>query len=408
MKDMKETKTYAGQWLNDWYGIFIHELRHIFSDAGAMVVFFVGGLLYPVLYNLIYYNGSVDEMPVAVVDLSDGAYSRRFVRALDATRECEVYCGCVSMAEAERLLQERKVHGIVYIPHEFDASLARMEQGHISTYCDMSSFLYYKNLRTASSLVMLDEMHKIQVEHYAAAGFDAQSAYELVQPVLSDENVPYNKPFSYTIFFISAALMLVIQQTMFYGSAMLAGTMRERNRSYSSLPARLQGPGMGRVVLGRGAAYMAVYLVVGTIVTLLIPHLFRLPQRADWQEVMVLLLFFIADCIFFSFTWGALITRRETVFVLFLSISPICLFLTGFSWPETAIPPFWKAFSYIFPSTFGCRAFINLNTAGGTLQTIAPEIRALTVQTVVYYLLASLLARIESRYGERIKALGLL
>ena len=44
----------------------------------------------------------------------------------------------------------------------------------------------------------------------------------------------------------------------------------------------------------------------------------------------------------------------------------------------------------------------------GTLQTIAPEIRALTVQTVVYYLLASLLARIESRYGERIKALGLL
>lgn len=400
---MKKTKiSYAGQWLRDWYGIFIHELRLIFSDAGAMVVFFVGGLLYPVLYNLVYYNGSVDEIPVAVVDLSDGACSRRFVQEFDATRECEVYCKCVSMAEAEQLLRERKVHGILYIPRDFDSCLARMEQGHISTYADMSSFLYYKNLRTASSLVMLDEVHKIQLEHYAEAGFDGQSASTLVQPLVTEENIPYNRPFSYTIFFISAALMLVIQQTMFYGSSMLAGTLRERNHSFASLPDRLQGLGMGRVVLGRGAAYLAIYLVIGTIVTLLIPYLFRLPQHAAWWEILVLLGFFVVDCIFFSFTWGTLITRRETVFVLFLSVSPICLFLTGFSWPETAIPGFWRAVSYIFPSTFGCRAFINLNTAGGTLQTIAPEIRALTVQTVIYYFLACAAVFAENRMHKQI------
>ena len=388
---MKKTETnYAGQWLRDWYGIFIHELKLIFSDAGAMVVFFVGGLLYPVLYNLIYYNGSVDEIPVAVVDLSDGAYSRRFVREFDATRECSVYGECVSMAEAEQLLRE------------LDACLARMEQGHISTYADMSSFLYYKNLRTASSLVMLDEIHTIQLEHYAEAGFDGQTASALVQPVMIEENIPYNRSFSYTIFFISAALMLVIQQTMFYGSAMLAGTLRERNHSFASLPDRLQGLGVGRVVLSRGAAYLTIYLVIGSIVTLLIPYLFHLPQHAAWWEVLVLLGFFVVDCIFFSFTWGTLITRRETVFVLFLSVSPICLFLTGFSWPVTAIPDFWRAVSYIFPSTFGCRAFINLNTAGGTLQTIAPEIRALTVQTVIYYFLACVAIFVENRLHKQI------
>ena len=210
-----------------------------------------------------------------------------------------------------------------------------------------------------------------------------------MQPVLSDENMPYNRPFSYTIFFISAALLLVIQQTMFYGSSLLAGTLREQNRSFASMPDRLQGLGIGRVVLGRGAAYFCVYLVIGTLVALLIPWIFHLPQRSEWWEVLVLLLFFIVDCIFFTFTWSTLITKRETVFVLFLSISPICLFLTGFSWPTTAIPAFWRTVSYLFPSTFGCRAFINLNTAGGTLGTIAPEIWAMTVQTVIYYFLAS-------------------
>ena len=36
----------------------------------------------------------------------------------------------------------------------------------------------------------------------------------------------------------------------------------------------------------------------------------------------------------------------------------------------------------------------------GTLEAIAPEIRALTIQTVSYFVLASVAAREESRYGE--------
>ena len=398
---MKKTDSFLGTWFRNWYDIFVHELRLIFSDAGVMVIFFIGGLLYPVLYNLIYMNGTVDEMPVAVVDLSGGSYSRRYLQKVDATRECEILTYCASLEEARNLMQQRVVHGIILVPADFDTRLVRGEQGFISTYADMSSFLYYKCLTMGTSLTMLDEIHQIQTERYTADGEDAQVAYQLTQPVLSDESLPYNKPFSYTIFFISAALMLVIQQTMFYGSSLLAGTLREQNRSFASLPRHLQGLGIGRVILGRGAAYMAVYLCIGTIIALLIPWLFKLPQHAWWGDIMVLLVFFILDCIFFTFTWSTLIWRRETVFVLFLSVSPICMFLTGFSWPTTAIPEVWQWVGYLFPSTFGCRAFINLNTAGCSLADVAPEFRAMIIQTVVYYVLASVAVFAENRFLAR-------
>jgi ABC-2 type transport system permease protein len=398
---MKKTDSFLRTWFRNWYDIFVHELRLIFSDAGVMVIFFIGGLLYPVLYNLIYMNGTVDEMPVAVVDLSGGSYSRRYLQKVDATRECEILTYCSSLEEARSLMQQRVVHGIILVPADFDTRLVRGEQGFISTYADMSSFLYYKCLTMGTSLTMLDEIHQIQTERYTADGEDAQVAYQLTQPVLSDESLPYNKPFSYTIFFISAALMLVIQQTMFYGSSLLAGTLREQNRSFASLPRHLQGLGIGRVILGRGAAYMAVYLCIGTIIALLIPWLFKLPQHAWWGDIMVLLVFFILDCIFFTFTWSTLIWRRETVFVLFLSVSPICMFLTGFSWPTTAIPEVWQWVGYLFPSTFGCRAFINLNTAGCSLADVAPEFRAMIIQTVVYYVLASVAVFAENRFLAR-------
>ncbi len=108
-------------------------------------------------------------------------------------------------------------------------------------------------------------------------------------------------------------------------------------------------------------------------------------------------MFFVTGCILFCQVWSTFINKRETVFVLLLFISPICLFLTGFSWPTTAFPAFWRVFSWLFPSTFGCQAFINLNTAGGDLQTISPQLTAMTIQCVCYFVLSCIALYVEQQ-----------
>ena len=396
---MTRNHTYLGQWIRDAWGIFVNELRMIVRDNGVMLIFCFAGLVYPLLYNWIYGYGVVDEMPVAVVDLSGGSYSRRYVRELDATRECAVAFDCGSLDEAKRLLEEQKVHGIVCIPADFDEKLNRMEQGVISTYSDMSTFLYYKNMTLATNQVMLDEVHRIQTERYAAAGYVGEDAVQLIEPVQYDSFLQFNPTISFTMFFVYMAMMMILQQVMFYGSSTLAGTLREEGRSFASLTENLSGHGMGRIVLGRGFAYYLIFIFLGVYGTLLVPWLFHLPMHCRWWEVLVLLLFYVADIIFFSFTWSSAIAKRETVLVLLLFVTPIAVFLTGFTWPTSNFPVFWKVLSYVFPSTFGCRGFMTLCNSG-TLEAIAPEIRALTIQTVSYFVLASVAAREESRYGE--------
>lgn len=393
---MEKNLTYIGQWLRDTFSIFVNELKLVFSDSGVMLIFCFAGLVYPILYNYIYHDGVVDEMPVAVVDLSQGSYSRRYLREFDATRECAIAYDCVSMAEAEKLMAEQKVHGIVYIPADFDEKLARMEQATLSTYADMSTFLYYKNMTMASNLVMLDEVHQIQAEHYAAAGYTGQDATQLIEPVQYDTFLRYNPTISFTMFFVYMALFMILQQVMFYGSTTLAGTLREEHRSFARLTDNLSGFGMGRIVLGRGAAYFLIFMVLGVYGALLVPNLFHLPQHCYWWEMLILLVFFVVDIIYFSFFWSTFITKRETVLVLLLFLTPMAVFLTGFTWPASNFPPFWKAVSYLFPSTFGCRAFMNLSNAG-TLEAIAPELIAMSVQIVIYYILASAAVYLENR-----------
>ena len=379
--------SYIRKWFHDVWNIFTR-------DNGVMLIFCFAGLVYPLLYNWIYHDGVVDEMPVAVVDNSRGSYSRRYVQKFDATRECAIAYDCVSMAEAEELMKEQKVHGILYIPSDFDSRLALGEQATLSTYADMSTFLYYKNMTIASNLVMLDEVHQIQAEHYAAKGFTGQDAVQLIEPVQYDDARLYNPNISFTMFFIYMALMMILQQVMFYGSSTLAGTLREEGRSFAQLVEG--GHGMGRIVLGRGTAYFLVFLFLGAYGAVLVPHLFHLPMHAAWWDMMLFLAFFVADIIVFSFTWSSGIYKRETVLVLLLFVSPIAVFLTGFTWPTENFPIFWRIVSYVFPTTFGCRAYMTLCQTGN-LSAIAPELWAMTLQTVVYYVLASAAILVENR-----------
>ena len=371
---MKRTISYTRQWLSDWYRIFTRELKHIFSDSGVLVIFFLAGLAYPVLYGLIYGNSCVDDMPVAMVDCCGSSGSREFTRKLDATRELHIAYSCADLPEARRLMQQRKVKGAVLIPSDYEECLASGRQAHVSTYADMSSFLYYKNLTMAVNMVMLDKMHGSRP----------------AQPVKYEENLPYNRTFAYNVFFLSAVLLLVIQQTMFYGMSMLTGTMREENRSFSIMPVQMKGRGISRTVAGRGAAYWLIYMAIGVYIAILTPAMFGMPRNSSFQDIFVLLLFYVSACVVFSMTFSSFIRHRETVFVLFLFMSPICLFLTGFSWPESSFPGFWKAFSWLFPSTFAVKAFINMNTAGAGLALAAPQLIALTIQVIVYYLLSCL------------------
>lgn len=389
-------ESYLKRWLRDTLGIFNLELRSILHDGGVMIIFIAAGFFYPILYNFVYKNGILEDTPIAVVDNADCSDSRRMIREMDATREIDIAYECVSMEEAKELFRLRKVNGIIYFPSDFGDVLAAKQTAKFSIYADMSSFLYYKNLLMGSNFVMLHEVNQIKIERFAFDGLTDAEADRAVNTVLYEDINPYNRAFSYSIFLISAILMLIIQQVMFYGMSMSVGTMREENRSFASLPDSLKGHGVGRVVLGRGAVYWLIFMIIGIYVTIIVPAIFGFPQRGNFWDIMVLLSLFVTVCVFFCMAWSTLVTRRESAFILFLFMSPVCVFLTGFSWPTSAFPSFWKWFSYLFPSTFGCQAFINLNTAGANLEIVAPLLRALCIQGVVYYVLACAAIYIEN------------
>lgn len=372
----------------------LKELKRIFADSYVLIIFLLGGLLYPIIYGLIYYKGTVDEMPVAVVDLSQSSDSRRFIQKIDATREVDVAYKCVSMAEAQELMEERKVRGIVLFPEDYGDRLARMEQATISTYADMASFLYYKNITMAVNHVMIDELRTIETTRFASLGMTDEAIAQMVEAIPAEENIPFNTNWSFLIFFLSAALLLVIQQTMFFGVSVMNGSMREGKATHDGS------------LIGRAAAYALVYVGIACYCLLVVPAIFKMPQRGQLPDLLALIFFFVIDCVAFSFTFSRFVRHRETVFVELLFMSSLCLFLSGTIWPVSSMSPFWKAVSWVFPSTFAIQGFHAVNNAAATLPMIRPQLIGLISQFAFYSIAAFLMDyRERNHYESRLHAL---
>ena len=79
--------------------------------------------------------------------------------------------------------------------------------------------------------------------------------------------------------------------------------------------------------------------------------------------------------------------------LVFVFTSVPLLFVSGISWPGSAVPPFWKGVSWLFPSTFGINGFVRINTMGATISQVAVEWRALWLQAVAYFVLAYMSCR---------------
>ena len=52
-------------------------------------------------------------------------------------------------------------------------------------------------------------------------------------------------------------------------------------------------------------------------------------------------------------TLSGFMTSRESPMLVLVFTSVILLFISGVSWPEAAIPPFWKVVGYLVPCYSG-------------------------------------------------------
>lgn len=377
--------------IQDTFFIWKDELKNVFKDSGVMIFFFLVPFVYPLLYAFIYNNEVVHNAKMVVVDQSDSYLSREYIRKVDATADVKVVAVCADMEEAKRMLDEKKAYGILYFPSEFSKNIHKGKQATVSLYCDMSALLFYKAFLLATTEVSLEIGKELRAQNNPSSTIEQEKI--TINPIPYESVALFNSQNGFASFLVPAILILVIQQTLILGIGMLGGTAREKNRFHSLVPISRHFNGTLRIVFGKSLTYILLYVVVCIWALAVVPKLFSLPQVGEPWTVMLFVLPYLFASIFLSMTLSGFMTSRESPMLVFVFTSVILLFISGVSWPKEAIPPFWKAIGYLFPSTPGIQGFIRINTAGATLNEVAHEYRTLWVQAGVYFITSCMIYR---------------
>lgn len=379
------------QGMNSVFYICQKELKAVFKDQGVLIFFLLVPLAYPLLYAFIYTGEVVREVPAAVVDMNKSTLSREFIRKVDATPDVKIQSHCADMEEAKLLLKESKVYGVIYIPESFSSDITKGIQTQVTLYCDMSGMLYYKAILTASTEVSLKMNKAIKAKR---AGNTTNRQDEISATPITYEAVNlFNPQAGYASFLLPAVLILIIQQTLLLGVGLSAGTARENNRFRDLVPLSRQYQGTLRIVLGKSSAYFIIYAIVSSYILCVVPKIFSLVQIAQAGTLAAFILPYVLSCIFFAMTCSIFIHHREACMMIYVFTSVPLLFISGVSWPGSAIPEFWRVISWLFPSTFGINGYIAINSMGATLDQVLPEFRALWIQTGVYFLTTCIVYR---------------
>ena len=209
--------------------VIADELRMILKDSGVLLLVVFAMLIYTIIYSVAYGKEVVREVAIAVVDEDHSSLSRTLVDGLRSGPDTFVAYEPTSVEEAKELFYRGKVFGIVVIPRGFERTLLMGEQADVAVILDGSHLLIYKEVLTQTTADVLVEGAVIETSRLIANSIGGGDIMGIVQPVSLDKHILYNTPQGYGSFVMPSIVVVIIQQTLVIGLAML-GVRRRQQR----------------------------------------------------------------------------------------------------------------------------------------------------------------------------------
>ena len=271
-------------------------------------------------FAVLLYKGVARDIPIAVVDQDNSTLSRKVTQMIDATPTAWVAYGVQGMEEAERLMLQGKVMGIVLIPDFFEKNILNNSQTHLESYLTGTNItvngLLAKDLQTTVTTFTAGIQLHINYGYYLSPSF---------------------MPMMLLIFTIMATIFVI-------GTELKNGTAREW---YDTA-----GGSVFAAYAGKILPITVIMFLMSELMLLVIFKVVGVPLNGSLTVITISNLLFILS----YQSLGAMIVTVLSNLRLSLSIgggySVLAFTFSGLTFPIMAMSKPMQWFCCIFPFTF--------------------------------------------------------
>jgi ABC-2 type transport system permease protein len=355
-------------------GAFAAEWRRVLGARSAFSLLFLASLIYGLYYPQPYLNQILRKLPIAVVDNDLSDLSRQIVETLDASGALSVVVRARTLAEAHAAIDRGKAFAAVEIPPSAERDMLKGLTVHIPVYADATYLFIFRS--TASGIAtaigaltsdLVSRGARSDGSLVKAKLASLSPADVLLQPI-------FNPVGGYASYVVPAAFILILQQTLLIGAAMLTGS------------ALAKGGGAFAGVLG--IAHLTIYLPAVALYLIVLPRVYGFSALGHLPELFALATVFLLATSFLGQAVGAWFTRPENATILLLATSLPQFFMAGFAWPREAIPDVALAFGRLFPADSAIDGLVRINQLGASIWEVSHDWLTLWCLAATYFALA--------------------
>lgn len=366
---------------------YVDTLRCALRDTGALLLLVAAPVLYGFFYPWPYAQQAVTRVPVAIVDQDHTSLSRQLMRYAQASPRIDVRWTGSDEGQAREALWRGEIEGYAVLPPDLKRHVLRGEPATVAVEGDGAYALLNKAVLYGFAEAVGTVSAGVEIRKLQAAGQSAPMARASRSPVNTQLVPLFNPTEGYGSYVVPAVALLILQQTLLMGGALLCGTWAEGGEVPASPTEQILATGPASLVLRASPATWAGR-VLGLSTFGWAAGLFYMGWIFVWQDfprggnpwgALLLLALYAPAVSAVGLALGLWFKDRERSMQVLLLTSLPMAFLSGFSWPVEALPAPLQALRWILPSSSAITASLRLNQMGAPLAAVWPQLLALLV-----------------------------
>ena len=357
-------------------GAFASEWRRVLGTRSAFTLLFLAPLIYGIYYPQPYLNQILRKLPIAVVDNDLSDLSRQIVETLDASGALRVAVRARTLAEARTAIDRGEAFAAVDIPSGTERDVLKGITAHIPIYADATYLFIFRSTASGVATAIGTLTSNLVSRGARSDGSLIQAKLASMSPADVLLQPIFNPVGGYASYVVPAAFILILQQTLLIGAAMLTRA------------ALAKGGGAFAGVFGRGVAHLTIYLPAVALYLVVLPRIYGFSTLGHLPQLIAVAAIFLLATSFMGQAVGAWFTRPENATILLLATSLPQFFMAGFAWPREAIPDVALAFGRLFPADSAIDGLVRINQLGAGIWEVAHDWLWLWCLALGYFALA--------------------
>lgn len=329
--------------------IIKRELEIISKDFDLIMMLLIAPIFYSLLYGSFYLYKTETEVPIAVLDMDRTVVSQRFISDLDANELLKVTDRILDFENAKDKLLSDEVQGVIIIPEDFESQIKSNKGTEIKLYLNTQRFLPSNDINKAVNEVVLDYSRRARLRAFELKGINPKQAEEIIEPLRDNIKFLFNPATTYGDFLIPAILVLILQQTLFMGLG--ESIAKERELGTLSNWYSAANHSTAAALTGKGMLYLLIYFCYAIFFFIIDFSLFKINFAGNYFLLFTVTMLFLISMISLSIFAASFFKRKILALQVISFTSYPIFFLTGYAWPDFAMPKSLYWISQLIPST---------------------------------------------------------